>query len=96
MVQIVASVDSWGIDPLTVGMFDDADSSKYTVKTIDASLEANPQIVSYDAYGSTVFWALILIANSLIHPSEMTAGTKLKLPIREPKTTVKKIQRTSI
>ena len=31
MVQIVASVDQWGIDPLSVELFNDADSSQYTV-----------------------------------------------------------------
>lgn len=96
MVQIVADVDQWGIDPLTVQLFDDADSAQYTVKTIDASLEGNPQILSDDNYGSNSFWNLILIANGLVHPSEMTAGMAVRLPIKQPKAAVKKLTRTNI
>jgi len=96
MVQIVASVDQWGIDPLSVELFNDADSSQYTVKTIDASMEGNPQLLSVDNYGSTQFWNLILIANALVHASEMKAGMTVKLPIKQARAAVKQLKRTTI
>lgn len=96
MVQIVASTDQWGIDPLTVELFNDADTPQYTVKTIDAALEGNPQILSADNYGSNSYWNLILIANALIHPSEMTAGMAVRLPVKQAKAAVKKLTRTTI
>ena len=96
MVQIVADVDQWGIDPLTVELFSDADTPTYTVKTIDVSLEGNPQILSADNYGTNQYWNLILIANALVHSSEMTSGMAVKLPIKQTKATVKKLIRTTI
>lgn len=96
MVQAIASIDQWGIDPLTMQIFDDADATQFTVKTIDASLEGNPQILSADTYGSNSYWNLILIANALVHPSEMKAGMAVRLPIKQPKAAVKKLIRTTI
>lgn len=82
MVQNDTAVDRWGIDPLKVEMFDQVDNSDSTLTTIDASMEGNPQLVSYKNYGSQSMWPHILVANALVHPSEFVAGMKVKLPVK--------------
>ncbi len=97
MAETVAQIDRWGIDPLTMQVFDDVDTS-LVAKTlrIDASLEGNPQLISYKHYGTNAYWNLILIANGLVHPSELVAGMLIVLPQRRPRAPIKKVRRTEI
>lgn len=96
MVQTVANIDEWGIDPLTETIYTEVDESLYEERRISAALEGNPQRVSFDAYGTNAFWRQILIANNLCHPSEVVAGMLLRIPIKRPQASTKKLVRTEI
>ncbi|WOL24362.1 tail sheath [Yersinia phage fHe-Yen9-02] len=96
MVQAIADVDQWGIDPLTESVYQDVDSSTYQERTISVALEGNPQRISFDAYGTNAYWRHILIANSLAHSSELVAGMKIRIPIKRPQPKNKKLVRTTI
>lgn len=97
MAETIGVIDKWGIDPLTMKVFDDVDTALYTTPTrIDASMEGNPQLLSHITYGSNANWALLLIANALVHPSEMTAGKLMAIPQKRPSSAIKKVKRTQI
>lgn len=78
MVQI--TTDRFGIDSLKDGEFDTVNASRYKEISIDESYEGNPQLVSFQQYGSNRYWRLILIANGLMHSSELKAG-RIKIPL---------------
>lgn len=90
-------IDKDGIDPLTMQIFDDVDVSTSVNKRIDAGMDGNPQMVSFKQFGNNGYWRHILIANALVHPSEMTAGMLVQIPIQRAKqSTNKKVVRTTI
>lgn len=72
-------IDEFGIDPLLDPLFHDVDSSVNKEQVIDASLEGNPQRLAYQHYGTSNKYDRILIANAMVHPSELVAG-KIKIP----------------
>lgn len=97
MAETIAVIDKWGIDPLTMKVFDDVVDATYSNPTrIDASMEGNPQLLSYNKYGSNANWVMLLVANALIHPSEMTAGMLVALPQKRPSAAIKQVKRTQI
>jgi hypothetical protein len=96
MAQTAGVIDRWGIDPLSVQAFDDVDGALYRTQRIDASLEGNPQLISANEYGTNSQWNLILIANALLHPSEVKGGQLLILPRRRPSNSKKQLKRTQI
>jgi len=97
MAETIAVIDKWGIDPLTMKVFDDVDSAVYSNPIrIDASMEGNPQLLSHNTYGTNANWALLLIANALLHPSEMTAGMLMAIPMKRPSAAIKQVKRTQI
>lgn len=97
MAETIATIDKWGIDPLTVKAFEDVDNSILSSNTrIDASMEGNPQLLSYKSYSTNRYWNLILIANALIHPSEMVAGQLVTIPQYRPSAAIKQVKRTQI
>lgn len=87
MVQV--TTDKYGIDPLVDGEFDMVDSSQFREINIDDAMEGNPQLVSFQQYGSNRYWRLILIANGLAHSSELKAG-RVRVPISTVNKTIKK------
>lgn len=97
MAETTATIDKWGIDPLSVKAFDDVDASliNKTVR-IDASMEGNPQLLSHKTYSTNRYWNTILIANALVHPSEMLTGQLVVIPQRQTSAPIKKIKRTQI
>ena len=97
MAETIGTIDKWGIDPLTMKVFDDVDTALYNAPMrIDASMEGNPQLLSYIKYGTNANWILLLIANALIHPSEMEAGMLLAIPQKRPSAAIKQVKRTQI
>lgn len=96
MAETTAVIDAWGIDPLTMKAFSDVDSALFDSIRIDASMEGNPQLLSYNQYGTNAYWHLILIANGLVHPSELVAGMLVALPRKAPSAAIKQIKRTQI
>lgn len=96
MAETIAVIDKWGIDPLSVKAFEDVDNATYTSVRIDASLEGNPQMLSVRQYGTNAYWNLILIANGLVHPSELVAGMLVVIPTKRPSAAVKQVRRTQI
>ncbi|QZE59372.1 tail sheath [Erwinia phage pEa_SNUABM_2] len=97
MAETIGVIDKWGIDPLSMKLFDDVDAAQTgTSKRIDASIEGNPQLLSVDNYGSNVYWNFILVANALMHPSELKAGMLVVLPQKRPSAAIKKVKRTQI
>ncbi|MEG0374002.1 MAG: hypothetical protein RR672_00075 [Raoultibacter sp.] len=97
MAETIATIDKWGIDPLSMKIFDDVDNAVYgNPVRIDASMEGNPQLLSHVKYGSNANWTLLLIANGLLHPSEMTAGMLVAVPMKRPSAPNKKLKRTQI
>lgn len=97
MAETIAVIDKWGIDPLTMKLFDDVDAALTGVsKRIDASMEGNPQLLSVNQYGSNMYWNFILVANALMHPSELKAGMLILLPQKRPSAAIKKVKRTQI
>lgn len=97
MAETIGVIDKWGIDPLTMKLFDDVDAAQTGTSTrIDASMEGNPQLLSVNQYGSNMYWNFILVANALTHPSELTAGMLVLLPQKRPSAAIKKVKRTQI
>lgn len=96
MAQSFADVDKWGIDPLTVYDFEDVDRSDSVKITISAAFEGNSQMVSFKQYGTNAYWKYILIANGLVHDSELLAGMQIRIPIKRPQAAIKKFKRTTI
>lgn len=97
MAETIAVIDKWGIDPLTMKLFDDVDAAQTGAsKRIDASMEGNPQLLSVNQYGSNMYWNFILVANALMHPSELKAGMLILLPQKRPSAAIKKVKRTQI
>ncbi|AQT28606.1 hypothetical protein YOLOSWAG_125 [Erwinia phage vB_EamM_Yoloswag] len=96
MAESIADVDQWGIDPLTVQAFDDVDQSSFEQFRVNAALEGNPQLISFNKYGTNAYWNYILIANGMVHASEIKAGMTILLPIRRPKAAVKKLTQVTI
>ncbi|QZE57337.1 tail sheath [Erwinia phage pEa_SNUABM_1] len=97
MAETIAVIDKWGIDPLTMKVFDDVDTAIYDNPVrIDASMEGNPQLLSHNKYGSNANWVLLLIANALLHPSEMQAGMLMAIPMKRPSAAIKQVKRTQI
>ncbi|EBY9527572.1 hypothetical protein D5P86_01150 [Salmonella enterica subsp. enterica serovar Infantis] len=97
MAETIANIDQWGIDPLSMKVFDDVDNSVYgTPQRIDVSLEGNPQLLSYNKYGTNANWVMLLVANGLIHPSEMTGGMLMAIPQKRPSAAIKQVKRTQI
>ncbi|QZE56326.1 hypothetical protein pEaSNUABM40_00130 [Erwinia phage pEa_SNUABM_40] len=97
MAETIAVIDKWGIDPLTMKVFNDVDEALYgPPKRIDASMEGNPQLLSHINYGTNANWVMLLIANSLVHPSEMVAGMQVAIPEKRPSQAIKQVKRTQI
>lgn len=96
MVQTTSGIDKFGLDPLTQAIFDEVDNSNSVNVLIDVSLEGNPQMVSHKRFGTNAYWRHILIANGLIHPSDLKAGMIIQIPIKRPVQPNKKIMRTTI
>ncbi|QZE58690.1 hypothetical protein pEaSNUABM28_00133 [Erwinia phage pEa_SNUABM_28] len=97
MAETIGVIDKWGIDPLTMKIFDDVDAAQTgTSERIDAALEGNPQLLSVNKYGSNGYWNFILIANALLHPSELKAGMLVVFPQKRPSAAIKKVKRTQI
>lgn len=74
-------IDQWGIDPLSVQLFDQLDGSSSAPVTVTEAYEGDPQSLSAGYYGTVDYWILILIANALVHPSELEAGLRVILPV---------------
>ncbi|QYW03094.1 hypothetical protein pEaSNUABM14_00134 [Erwinia phage pEa_SNUABM_14] len=96
MAETIANIDKWGIDPLSVSVFDDVDRSLFTTKRIDASMEGNPQLLSYKELSTNAYWRNILIANGWVHSSEMLAGALVAIPQPRPSAAIKQVKRTQI
>jgi len=47
--------------------------------TLDAKYEHRPDLLSYDEYGDTQYWYLIMVYNNIIDIDNFVAGIKLKL-----------------
>lgn len=89
-------IDSFGRDALKETIFDDVDNSNSVNVRIDASMEGNPQMISFKQFGTNAYWRHILIANGLFHPSELVAGMLIKVPIKRPVQPIKRVTRTTI
>lgn len=89
-------IDAWGIDPLTFPMFEEIARSGATEAIIDAGLEHNPMALSYNKFSTIAFWPHILAANALVHPSEMKAGMRLLIPVRQAVAIKKKLKKTQL
>ena len=75
--------DEYGIDPLRDGVFSYvANMSKTRTHTVNAEEAGNPQLIAHDYYKNTDMYEVILIANGLMHSSEVVAGMTLIIPDR--------------
>lgn len=69
------------VDPLTVDMSILLDSSKLmSPVTITENMPITT--VSYNLYGTTSLWSVILYLNGFMHPDELPPGTTLIVPSR--------------
>lgn len=75
-------IDRWGIDPLTAEVFDQVDLGDAAKTTVTEAQAGDPQILSYMNYRTVNYWTHILIANALVHPSELVPGQVVLLPVQ--------------
>lgn len=48
--------------------------------TINSTQEYRPDLVSWDLYGDTMYWWIILLYNDLTSPTDLKSGTVLVYP----------------
>lgn len=72
-------LDSYGIDPLSDGMWDQMEASGiwHTVTEAEAG---NPQVLAYTYYKDVNWYEYILAWNKLPHPSMLVAGLTIEVP----------------
>lgn len=71
--------DSW-VDPLTPQMLDTLDRMRSRLKQYKYVGGTPMTTVSFDLYGTTSAWWIILYLNGYMHPDEISDGITLKVP----------------
>ena len=71
--------DKW-IDPLTPRMLDLLEKMMRNLENYDYVGGKPFTTVSYELYGTTSAWWIILYVNGYMHPDEVSSGSLLKVP----------------
>ena len=74
-------LDQYGIDPLKDNAFElISQIETYTEYTVDTGTEENLPLIAYKNYGNKDLWWVIAVFNGVLDISELTPGSKLRLP----------------
>lgn len=83
MRSLSIATDSFGIDPLRDSVLNQLDSIRnYTDHIVKENESGNPQIISFNYYGTTDLYFVVLAYNGLGNSMALSAGESLKIPDR--------------
>lgn len=69
-----------GFDPLTSSMFNEVNGLKFQGYFIVQGEEHRPDTISFKLYGSTQYWWIIMLYNSLASVDKVVSGISLRYP----------------
>lgn len=76
-------IDKYGVDPLKdLTHFSIGEIENYTTYTISEDEEYNAPLLSYNAYGSTAFWWVLMNYNGMVSMFDIKTGTVIKIPFQ--------------